>query len=338
MILESAGAAGFRKHSKHKLCGQFRQFLKLWLKKQKFKMEDDKKTRATRLSYRKLLEKVHKPGASADPREIMDEANILLETIKRPQEAVLDVMLLTSVTRKLRDNIDQQNGSSNPFQVNDFATRLMGKYYRDDGTKPTRRDMTDLGSKVRSRFQKVPSFHFMLGVLDKEVSAAVRSPEKRKRTSMKNKPELLVATKFTVQTAETAKELKKGSTISEQVETAKKALMKAYKANGRKNVNFFEFVIHPQSFSASIRNMFLASFLVKERSATISRENGIPLMGPLKGTLRNADDADEARSDQVIMSITKRQWTELIDVLDLKEPMINLEVPSSDLPPDDDSS
>jgi hypothetical protein len=262
-------------------------------------------------------------GASADLCQVVEEANIL--PIKRPQEAVQDYRLLRSVTQKLRENVDQQNGSLSTFQVNDFATRLLGKYFRDDVTNSTKCDLIDLGSKVQSHFQKVPPFHFLLGALNKEVSGAVKSPLKRKRTSIKNKPDNLVATKITVHTVETAKELKKGGTISEQVETVKKALKMAYKANGRKNVNFFKFVIHPQSFSASIRNMFLASFLVKERSATISREQGIPLIGPLKGTLRNADNADQDRSDQIIMSITKHQWKELIDVLDLKEPLINLE-------------
>jgi hypothetical protein len=82
-------------------------------KKQKFKMKDDEETRETRKCLHQLQERVHKTSASADLLQIVEEANIL--TNNRPQEAVQDCRLLRSVTQKLRENVDHENGNLGGF-------------------------------------------------------------------------------------------------------------------------------------------------------------------------------------------------------------------------------
>ena len=67
--------------------------------------------------------------------------------------------------------------------------------------------------------------------------------------------------------------------------STRKLLESLYRQQGKRPVNYFEFVIDPESFGNTVENMFHVSFLVKQRVVTLSVDDaeGLPFLEPVRG-------------------------------------------------------
>ena len=89
-------------------------------------------------------------------------------------------------------------------------------------------------------------------------------------------------------------------------------------------INLFEFTLDPNSFSNTVQRLFLTSFVVKKREATIYTKDGIPYIKPLKDESSSKASGGGLNQSQLILNITKEQWTKLVETLDLDKPVIEL--------------
>ena len=48
--------------------------------------------------------------------------------------------------------------------------------------------------------------------------------------------------------------------------------------NEKRSINFFEFIINPESFGQTIENLFYLSFLIRDGKAVIDDESGQPIL------------------------------------------------------------
>ncbi|ODA78757.1 hypothetical protein RJ55_06140 [Drechmeria coniospora] len=89
-------------------------------------------------------------------------------------------------------------------------------------------------------------------------------------------------------------------------------------------LDLMRFVVNPKSFAQTVENMFYVSFLIRDGRVEIDfDEFGLPALAPVD---READDDGAIRhggaKHQAILSMDMKTWREIIQVFDLKEPMI----------------
>jgi len=77
-------------------------------------------------------------------------------------------------------------------------------------------------------------------------------------------------------------------------------------------INYFQFVIDPDSFASTVQNVFHVSYLVKEGKLSILLKDGIPYLNPMKVNERDGDNQD---CKQIVMNINMALWQKMIRLL-----------------------
>ncbi len=99
-------------------------------------------------------------------------------------------------------------------------------------------------------------------------------------------------------------------------------LVRAFKQGGKAPVGYFDFVVDPDSFSATVENVFHVTFLVKEDKVKIwvDEQSKLPVIVPVKARL--AGSQTDVRKKQVVISLNMDQWRRLAKALKITRPMI----------------
>jgi len=107
-------------------------------------------------------------------------------------------------------------------------------------------------------------------------------------------------------------------------------------------LSYFQFVINPNSFGQTVENIFYVSFLVKEGQAEIGKDQyGLPtlcesfMLGVVRRpkliylmkayqTPRSIEEQRQQHvsKNQAIVSMDYQSWEELVDLLDIRHPLI----------------
>ncbi|KAE9365435.1 Nse4-domain-containing protein [Stipitochalara longipes BDJ] len=206
-------------------------------------------------------------------------------------------------------------------------------------------DWAYLGRHASVRNNSRPSVSgFLLGPLSlqKRVRAqVVRKAALRPNTLQETRPEVIQADDITTSEA--------GLTtlcaqISKRLEKVQKDGMLAIDTQGREDmtekevtelmdrygmsrdggVAFFKFVINPHSFGQTIENMFYVSFLIRDGKVGIAMDDrGLPYLDfpATSGGNRNGKGHETAKH-QAVLAMDMDHWEQLIDLFDIKEPMI----------------
>merc|ERR1711874_633690 len=129
----------------------------------------------------------------------------------------------------------------------------------------------------------------------------------------------LVATQETV-----LEEAEKSETQTEQLVTHTfSVLIDAWRANEKHPLNFFKFVIDPDSFGNTVENIFHVSFLIKDGKAEISCKPGeLPTIRPKKKKVKEGTQGKEEEKKQVILNISMRDWSLFVKNLNVTKAAI----------------
>ena len=230
--------------------------------------------------------------------------------------------LLALSSKKVRRAAEEKRNHRSLYDDDKFHDHLKLK------NTNSQRGWIDLGKRFRKVFRKPVHLEYLYGGADrKPIEDKITSVPRR--AAPKKSLEPVVASKYICHTEKTARAQSKGPTVDHLCLIVADTLNEICKAKSK--VNLFEFTVHPDSFTKTVQNLFLTSFLVKKRQAKIFSKKGIPYIKALKGDessrQKNKDGVDHDQS-QVIINITKKQWQKLVKTLDLKEPLLKL--PSSD--------
>lgn len=105
-----------------------------------------------------------------------------------------------------------------------------------------------------------------------------------------------------------------------RVVAVNKSLKRVCKRRGQ--VEFYEFVINPKSFSQTIENIFHLSFSVKQGFAKLSvAPDGRLMVAPSKPT-EQAEDGNPIASNQAVMSMSMAMWRRIVTELELTDALI----------------
>ncbi|KFX99317.1 hypothetical protein O988_03940 [Pseudogymnoascus sp. VKM F-3808] len=100
-------------------------------------------------------------------------------------------------------------------------------------------------------------------------------------------------------------------------------LMRKHGLNADGGMDLFRFVINPRSFGQTVENMFYVSFLIRDGKAAITvDENGLPFLGEAEPLGRAEAVKKDVSKHQAIFAIDMATWEELIEVFDIREPII----------------
>ncbi|KAF9973541.1 nuclear protein [Actinomortierella ambigua] len=187
-------------------------------------------------------------------------------------------------------------------------------------------DWSRIGRMAAKWTRRVPTMDFMLGPMSVEHKTRQMGPRARivRDPKLMRKPQELLEADIARQENETTKNVLQISKILEQAE-------------GR--VNLFELVINPESFGQTVENIFYLSFLVRDGRASITDcdadnpDLDLEEVDDLES--RNIQPMVEACEEptaqdyengllkkQVVMSIDMATWREIIEVYDIRKPMI----------------
>lgn len=279
------------------------------------------KNRRIRREYQILNEELDRGINTEDTKKLLARADGCLEGVERPQEAIIDSRFYSKTVRKIKEDADLRRGKKQVFDAIQFADLFMAKYYKSRNNEYSTPDYwIDVCKKVQHCYRRAQPLLYLRGSIDyqQEVQKTV-SKQKQRRSLTSN--EVLKPTKYTVQTAQADGD--KGPSVAELVENVERCLRKACRRST--NVELLEFVMNHDSFSETIRNIFLTSFLVKEKKAAIYHKKSIPFItNRTPDNDADSDDEDQgANNGQLILTITKRQWEELKQLIPVSpSPMI----------------
>ncbi|KFY61407.1 hypothetical protein V496_05022 [Pseudogymnoascus sp. VKM F-4515 (FW-2607)] len=102
-----------------------------------------------------------------------------------------------------------------------------------------------------------------------------------------------------------------------------KMLMRKHGLNADGGMDLFRFVINPRSFGQTVENMFYVSFLIRDGKAAITvDEDGLPFLGEAEPLRRTESVKKDVSKHQAIFAIDMATWEELIEVFEIREPII----------------
>ncbi|KAJ3134681.1 nuclear protein [Physocladia obscura] len=260
--------------------------------------------RAIRRSYRELQQHIEdnqsemiKPN-STGILESLKRANENFENVQTSQEAALDSKVLTTAAKLTVKKVMNMKLAGRSLNIGDFMKRVRARLLpadarggglNDDDENMHELDWIRLRKEVAVCGFSAPALEFMYGPLSVEQKTRNQSRKfgnrLQKDLTQLQKPQELVETDIQKQENETTK-----------------CVANVFKVLMRKGaMNFFEFVINPESFSQSVENIFYVSFLIRDGLVSMDIEDGQPILKRSK---------------------TEKCWEEIIDAYDIQDTVI----------------
>ncbi|XP_023247738.1 non-structural maintenance of chromosomes element 4 homolog A-like [Copidosoma floridanum] len=238
------------------------------------------------------------------------------DKIKDMTETVLESEIMATASGIMGKCSRSVCSHMNLYDSEDYANKL--KEYvcnlsnRDEIHPLATPDWSLLGKTVMKFFPITPTYQNLLGTLEstpekpvvnaakavvvrkKQDNAPVRHPDTSKNEKIKdhNKTKL--------------------SKITDLIRSAKGS------------VDFFKLVLHPTDFAKTVDNVLCVAFLVRDDIVKFILDNdGLPLVS----VCSDEDKADATTSSKVqnVLSLSMRQWKELVKAYGIVEPMIDLQ-------------
>lgn len=176
------------------------------------------------------------------------------------------------------------------------------------------------GNEVMKYFRILPRPKFLLGSLEKELHLT-KNKIVRQRKQVSREEVETVRTKIKELDAN-SKDNETNNTVGETeriYELLKKIFKKVTKGEP---LCLYEFMMNPESFSRTIENIFYISFLVKDGYAKIYLDSeNLPVIEPIDKVFKANDRATQKKNTeniQCMISLTKPEWKEIIEVFNIE--------------------
>lgn len=309
----------------------------------------ERQRREIRREYRELMDKIDSTAEERGPcgsrrdeaiQQHMEQAGKLYEHVESTQETVLDAQTFKKLTNIVRNQAVDVSAQQSKFHATEYANNAcatLGGGTNDDGrNRVPARDWARFGAQLPAKlaetgagfralpFRRVPCLQYLLGSFNESVEEkTMKMTDKVKRinTGARKQPGENTVIKA-VRPGE--------SPVNETDERVKFTLRQLQRACRKKKgkINYFEFVVNPKDFGATIENMFYVCFLLKDYQARLSfcPDTGLPLLEHISDTSSARVGAEGggagAAKDQMLLTITMDQWKEIIATLEIKDAML----------------
>ncbi|XP_069671358.1 non-structural maintenance of chromosomes element 4 homolog A [Periplaneta americana] len=248
--------------------------------------------------------------------EVLFEATTLLKAVKHQDEAVVDSKIFNIGSSVLQSHAEAINPYLCAFDPEVYVECLISFLNKDATSASDRQNWRKLASHTAKCFSRTPPYRYMFGTFqlnDEDVATQkkARKPREKQEVQIKKRPENVKETE------------KQEEGIEETVLHVLKVLQGAWKRNKCRPVNFFELVINPNSFAASVENIFHISFLIRDGHADITLdENKLPVIAPTPKAVADRRSKDNSNTFQSIVCLDMDNWEKLKKAYDITQPMI----------------
>ncbi|MDP2434856.1 MAG: non-structural maintenance of chromosomes element 4 [archaeon] len=254
-------------------------------------------SKRTRIAYRALSNKLELNSGADEERlnEYLRLANTLAKGIGRDtRNAALDSQTVCRITDMAARRAGQISLSQMEFSNADLVSRFCaikatGSNSSAQGSLPDWRYLGEISAQV---FHFVPSLQFMLGPIHCEIKA--RAPRKA-HVQQKIAP------------VTTTTQLGKEAEIASAIETSKvvETVHTLHQDTG--DVNFWKFVIDPQSFTQTVENVFHVAFLIQLGKAGTSLDRNGEILLKVRGSSEEGEPA-ASHPNQCIIKLDQHLW------------------------------
>ncbi|CAF0766742.1 unnamed protein product [Adineta ricciae] len=288
-----------------------------------------------RLDYRQFIDdlnvnrKLYTSPNNDELEKKIDQVDKAFAKVKMPREGVLDASALRTIS----------NLASVRIRAADEAGGLDRAY---DLARKCEKILSKLVGNANEFYEIFGNFHhivpapcIMHGRLPTKLFSNEYQEKQKQRAKPVRQPKL---TQEELERTRTRPEEVKdfsaelGEQTIKHIMHIKRCLVKHYKAANYSPIDYFEFVIDPDSFAKTVENMFHVSFLIKEGFVNLFQDDvSLPALEPTDKAMNRAASSSSqaaestAHVNQMIMSITMDEWEELIKVYDITEAKIRSE-------------
>eukprot|EP00062_Callorhinchus_milii_P018139 gi/632971415/ref/XP_007902161.1/ PREDICTED: non-structural maintenance of chromosomes element 4 homolog A-like [Callorhinchus milii] len=252
--------------------------------------DDPSGRRLLRHQYRELISTVQQNRedmirpSNNKLTEALKEGDKLFSNVRQTREAVLDAQFLVLATNLGLEKANQLHTDMIVFDPSVFAEQLLtfmglnrleaGESDEDEAAGWLPKDAwTKLGKETEKYFKRAPTFHYMLGSFKAEPPAPRQKIVRQKRVPNQEERRIMPT------------QLKKmdechQEATEKEVERILGLLQQYFRAEPETPINFFDFVIDPQSFPRSVENIFHVSFIVRDGFAALKLDQDkLPIIG-----------------------------------------------------------
>ncbi|XP_063261254.1 non-structural maintenance of chromosomes element 4 homolog A [Prinia subflava] len=298
--------------------------------------DDREHNRMIRSQYRELISTVQQNreamlnSKSNKLTEVLEEANALFDGVCRAREAALDAQFLVLASNIGKEKANELHSEMSAFDSTAFAEDLltfMG-INRTEETSDTEDESDDsggflpgdawkrMGEEALKYFKRASGFYYMLGSWKSETPVPKQRIERQKKA---NSGKAVQAMPAQLKRMEESHQ----EATEKEVERILRILQTHFENDPDTPISFFDFVIDPNSFARTVENMFHVSFLIRDGLARIKLdEDELPVIEPTKSSGAGEEDGRGGARNQVIIRLDQREWQEIIDTLEIREPMI----------------
>eukprot|EP00752_Nemacystus_decipiens_P004646 g4239.t1 len=261
-------------------------------------------------------------------RDLTEQNGKLFDKTRFPREAVTDGENMKLIAEGSAAQADKANTGVVGVDLEEFLQRVKKIYSQKHGNAGDF-NWSKWGGDVSRVYLATPTGgDFMMGPLDKPAKERKVAQRRQKLVddAEEERPEVEVGK------GKKAKQ-NKDQTQARISDMKKNELNES--DNVGKNRDMFEVLVNPKSFTQTVENMFDFSFFVKsgEAHTSIDEDTKLPL-----AKFENIESAAEGASSEArthkqwLMSFTKADFNELVELYDMKEPYIKhrSEGPKSD--------
>ncbi|XP_062352316.1 non-structural maintenance of chromosomes element 4 homolog A isoform X1 [Cinclus cinclus] len=296
--------------------------------------DDREHNRMIRSQYRELISTVQQNreamlnSKSNRLTEALEEANRLFDGVCCAREAALDAQFLVIASNIGKEKANELHSEMSAFDSTAFAEDLLTFM----GVNRTEVEDTDdfedapgaflpsdawktMGEEALKYFRRAPTFHYMMGSFKSEPPVPKQRIERQKKAS-RGKAERAMPAQL--------KKMEEShqEATEKEVERVLGILQTHFENDPNTPISFFDFVIDPNSFARTVENVFHVSFLIRDGLANIKMdEDELPIIEPVKPSGGEEDSRAGARN-QVVLSLDRKEWQEVIETFQIREAMI----------------
>ncbi|KDR02398.1 non-structural maintenance of chromosomes element 4 homolog A isoform X1 [Zootermopsis nevadensis] len=234
-------------------------------------------------------------------------------SVQNPEDALIDAKVVNASSTVLKRSAQALDTNLLSFTREEYYKNTLS-YLQEESSvvRQGKLNFQKLASEAAECFSRTPSASYILGAFQVGEVACAKKKERKQRAKQeierKSQPENVTCNK-------------EEDDIEDSVHYIMNVLTAAYRQNKNKPICFFKLVINPDSFGATVENIFHVSFLVRDGYVNLSwDENRFPVIAPVP---RNAIETKyEQQKRQMILGIDMKKWEELKKAFEIREAMI----------------
>lgn len=237
--------------------------------------------------------------------EYLDSANKAFENVKRTADATLDARVLSLTSDIATQKVCSASSKSNLLNPLNLAHIFSVIFL-------SRNNKTHIFNELLLNWNGTFSTNFVpVEDIDVQITASSRT---RKRTFEEEIP---------VNRPGEFRSLDEyaNDVVSKNEKSTSLHVLATY--NNLKNVEpieFYRFVLDPNSFSRSVESIFYLSFLITDNRVCIYLENNEPFLATIENGNFNSDEQNINRLHKIV-SLNYKRWQEYIIKYDIKKPL-----------------